>query len=113
MRALLKKSLVVLLIAVTALGVAACGSSKGTRTKDGDKTLFTYDGTKVPLKEAYIYAKMLGTNYEAQYSSYFGPDFWTMSISTDADGNTYTREVELFTWEKLDRIEDVKAAFGL
>ena len=31
----------------------------------------------------------------------------------DADGNTYTREVELFTWEKLDRIEDVKAAFGL
>ena len=31
----------------------------------------------------------------------------------DADGNTYTREVELFTWEKLNRIEDVKAAFGL
>jgi S-adenosylmethionine synthetase len=31
----------------------------------------------------------------------------------DSDGNTYTREVELFTWEKLDRIEQVKAAFGL
>ena len=31
----------------------------------------------------------------------------------DSDGNTYTREVELFTWEKLNRIEDVKAAFGL
>jgi S-adenosylmethionine synthetase len=31
----------------------------------------------------------------------------------DADGNTYTREVELFTWEKLNRLEDVKAAFGL
>lgn len=30
----------------------------------------------------------------------------------DADGNTFEREVELFTWEKLDRLEDVKAAFG-
>ena len=31
----------------------------------------------------------------------------------DADGNTYSREVELFTWEKLDRLAAVKAAFGL
>ena len=31
----------------------------------------------------------------------------------DSDGNEYTREVELFTWEKLDRIEEVKHAFGL
>ena len=31
----------------------------------------------------------------------------------DADGNTYTREVELFTWEKLNRLSEVKAAFGL
>ena len=31
----------------------------------------------------------------------------------DADGNEYTREVELFTWEKLDRLDEVKAAFGL
>ena len=31
----------------------------------------------------------------------------------DADGNEYTREVELFTWEKLDRLAAVKAAFGL
>ena len=29
----------------------------------------------------------------------------------DADGHEYTREVELFTWEKLDRIDEVKAAF--
>ena len=26
---------------------------------------------------------------------------------------TIEREVELFTWEKLDRVEDIKAAFGL
>ncbi len=31
----------------------------------------------------------------------------------DADGNTFTREVELFTWEKLDRLEEVKKAFGI
>ena len=31
----------------------------------------------------------------------------------DSDGNTYTREVELFTWEKLNRLSEVKAAFGL
>ena len=31
----------------------------------------------------------------------------------DADGNEYTREVELFTWENLDRLEAVKAKFGL
>ena len=29
------------------------------------------------------------------------------------DGSTVTREVELFTWEKLDYVDKVKAAFGL
>ena len=31
----------------------------------------------------------------------------------DADGKSFEREVELFTWEKLDRIDAVKAKFGL
>jgi S-adenosylmethionine synthetase len=31
----------------------------------------------------------------------------------DADGNTFEREVELFTWEKLNRLNEVKAKFGL
>ena len=31
----------------------------------------------------------------------------------DSDGKTYTKEVELFTWEKLNRLAEVKAAFGL
>ncbi len=30
-----------------------------------------------------------------------------------ADGNLHEKEVELFTWEKLDYIDKVKAAFGL
>ena len=29
------------------------------------------------------------------------------------NGESKTQEVELFTWEKLDRVDDVKAAFGL
>ena len=31
----------------------------------------------------------------------------------DADGKAFTKEVELFTWEKLDRIDKVKAAFEI
>ena len=32
---------------------------------------------------------------------------------TAPDGTTITKEVELFTWEKLDYVDKVKAAFGL
>lgn len=31
----------------------------------------------------------------------------------DSDGNEYQRDVELFTWEKLDRLDEVKKAFKL
>ena len=31
----------------------------------------------------------------------------------DSDGRPFTREVELFTWEKLDRVEQIKQAFKL
>ncbi len=31
----------------------------------------------------------------------------------DSDGKPFTREVELFTWEKLDRVEQIKQAFKL
>jgi S-adenosylmethionine synthetase len=32
---------------------------------------------------------------------------------TGPDGSKITKEVELFTWEKLDQVDNVKAAFGL
>jgi S-adenosylmethionine synthetase len=32
---------------------------------------------------------------------------------TGPDGSKITKEVELFTWEKLDHVDKVKAAFGL
>ena len=83
-----------LVLVMTAVLAAGCGlsGSGGTKTKDGNKTLFSYDGTKVTLKEAWIYTRMLGAQYEAQYSSYFGPDFWGMEVSTDEDGNGVTFE---------------------
>ena len=31
----------------------------------------------------------------------------------DSDGKPFTREVELFTWEKLDRVQQIKQAFAL
>ena len=31
----------------------------------------------------------------------------------DSDGKPFTREVELFTWEKLDKVDDIKRAFKL
>lgn len=31
---------------------------------------------------------------------------------TDDNGQTFTREVELFTWEALNRVEEIKTAFG-
>jgi len=32
---------------------------------------------------------------------------------TTPDGRSVTKDVELFTWEKLDYVDKVKAAFGL
>ncbi len=82
------------LSAVLAVGMlTGCGSSKsGSAAKDGGKTLFTYDGVDVSLKEAWIYAKMNAAQYEASYSSYFGENFWTMEMGTDDDGNPTTFE---------------------
>lgn len=32
---------------------------------------------------------------------------------TNRDGSTFTREVELFTWEKLDYVDEVRKVFGI
>lgn len=80
-------------IALAAGMLTGCGSSKtGSSTKDGDKTLFTYSGVNVPLKEAWIYAKINAAQYEASYSNYFGSNFWTMEMGKDADGNATSFE---------------------
>ena len=40
------------------------------------------------------------------------PETVTKTFIND-EGQPFVREVELFTWEKLDRIEDIKKAFSL
>jgi S-adenosylmethionine synthetase len=45
---------------------------------------------------------------------HFGKPYQTVTKTfTGHDGKTITKEVELFTWEKLDYVDKVKAAFGL
>lgn len=83
------------LTAVLAVGaMTGCGTSggQGEVTQNGNETLFTYDGVDVTLKKAWIYGKMTAAQYESSYSSYFGENFWTMSMGTDEEGNTTTFE---------------------
>lgn len=40
------------------------------------------------------------------------PEVVTKTFTT-SDGTVITKEVELFTWEKLDRVADLKSTFGL
>ena len=84
MKAKLTKVLSLVLVVIMALslmtGCSTSSSGKGTKTQDGNKVLFSYDGTDVTLKEAWLYAKMLSAQYEQTYSSYYGSDFWSMSM---------------------------------
>ena len=80
---------------VLAIGtMTGCGNSGGNGevTQNGNETLFTYDGVDVSLKKAWIYGKMTAAQYESSYSSYFGEDFWSMSMGTDDEGNAITFE---------------------
>ena len=84
MRKKLKKVAAIALSCLMAAGVmTGCGSSKGgigTKTNDGNKVLFQYDGEKVTLKEGWLYAKLIAAQYESTYSSTYGKDFWKMDM---------------------------------
>src|SRR5882757_907222 len=49
----------------------------------------------------------------AAYGHFGKPSTTVTKTFTHHDGSTITKEVELFTWEKLDYVDKVKAAFGL
>jgi S-adenosylmethionine synthetase len=49
----------------------------------------------------------------AAYGHFGKPNQTVTKTFTGHDGKTITKEVELFTWEKLDYVDKVKAAFGL
>ena len=91
----LTRMVAILLALVMVIGVmSGCGNSggKGEKTSNGNKVLFSYDGTDVTLKKAWIYGKMTAAQYESYYTSYFGENFWTMDMGTDDEGNAITFE---------------------
>jgi S-adenosylmethionine synthetase len=49
----------------------------------------------------------------AAYGHFGKPNQTVSKTFTGHDGKTITKDVELFTWEKLDYVDKVKAAFGL
>ncbi|MFD2874613.1 methionine adenosyltransferase [Mucilaginibacter ximonensis] len=49
----------------------------------------------------------------AAYGHFGKPSQTVTKTFTHHDGSKITKEVELFTWEKLDYVDKVKAAFGL
>src|SRR6201746_884300 len=49
----------------------------------------------------------------AAYGHFGKPSEVVIKSFTAHDGHVITKEVELFTWEKLDYVDKVKAAFGL
>jgi S-adenosylmethionine synthetase len=49
----------------------------------------------------------------AAYGHFGKPNQTVTKSFTQHDGTVITKEVELFTWEKLDYVDQVKAAFGL
>ena len=58
--------------------------------------------------------KLKNPIYEPTASyGHFGRKPETREVSIDVNGRTYTKTVELFTWEKLDYVDKVKAEFGL
>ncbi len=44
---------------------------------------------------------------------HFGRPSQTITVQVRENGQTVSKQVETFTWEKLDRVADIKAAFGL
>ena len=91
----LTRMVAILLALVMVIGVmSGCGNSggKGEKTSNGNKVLFSYDGTDVTLKKAWIYGKMTAAQYESYYTSYFGENFWTIDMGTDDEGNATTFE---------------------
>ncbi len=44
---------------------------------------------------------------------HFGRQPYKKQVTVFSDGNEKVREIEFFTWEKLDAVDDLKKAFGL
>ncbi len=93
MRKFVKRAAIAVMVLAMTLGcMTGCTTSRDLKTQNGNKVLFTYDGRKVTLKEAWIYGKMTASQYDYYYGGYYGSDFWNMVITTDENGKNVTFE---------------------
>ncbi|MGN0028516.1 MAG: methionine adenosyltransferase [Marinilabiliaceae bacterium] len=81
---------------------------------DGDiaeKVLKIFDMRPYAIIERF---KLKNPIYEPTASyGHFGRKPQETTVSINVNGRTFSRKVELFTWEKLDYVDKVKEAFGL
>jgi S-adenosylmethionine synthetase len=99
---------------VNTYGTAKVKDKKGNVLSDGeisDKLLKLFD------MRPYAIVTRLGLKnpifQETAAYGHMGRPSETINKTFKVNGETITREVELFTWEKLDYVDQVKAAFGL
>ena len=91
-----KKLASVLCLAMTGTLLAGCGAGAKTNS---ETVLFEYDGQKVYLDEAWVYAKTMQSQYEAWY----GSAIWDYEVS-DENGEKTTIEEQA----KKDVINQIK-----
>lgn len=81
---------------------------------DGDiaeKVLKIFDMRPYAIIERF---KLKNPIYEPTASyGHFGRKPQETTVTINVNGSTFSRKVELFTWEKLDYVDKVKEAFGL
>lgn len=88
MKRFLKRAAAAAMVCTMAVGMmTGCSTSKDLKTQNGNKVLFSYDGTDVTLKEAWVYAKMSKAQYDYYYGMYYGNDFWNTPVTMDEEGN--------------------------
>lgn len=99
---------------VTTYNTTHVTDKAGRKLSDGEiaaivKTIFDmkpYDiVTRLKLKNPIYFAT-------ASYG-HMGREPQTVKLTFGQNGNKVTREVDLFTWEKLDFVEKIKKAFGM
>lgn len=81
---------------------ALLGGCSGAAKSNDETVLFEYDGQKVYLDEAWVYAKTI----QSQYESWYGSSVWDYPVS-DADGKQVTME-ELTKQDMISQIKMVK-----
>lgn len=80
-------------------------------TQIGEKVAKIFD-----LRPGYIIKRLGLKNPIYQTTAaygHFGRDYFKAKVKMGGNGNTYEKEVEFFTWEKLDYVDTVKKEFGL